>query len=411
MHILDTQEARLALSLALGLLIGVERERKYKDGEPRGIAGLRTFGLTAFLGGLCAYLALPYAVLVGVSVVAVMVTAGYVLDASRDRGLTTEIALVVVFLLGALALSRPEVAAACTLVMALLLSLKTKMHAFVRETLTEQEMHDGLLVLVSAFVLLPLAPDVDTGPFGAINPQRIARVVLVVLSIGAAGYVAQRVLGKRYGLLVSGLGAGFVSSSATIASMGLRAKAEPSSRTAAVAGALASCIATVVLYGVIAATVDKTLLPSLRLTLGLPLLTAVLASLAFARATKVTAEAPEKGRAFQWVPSLLVGLAAAVLAVVGAALDERVGRAGTVIVSAVAGFVDAHATTASIATLHHAGRIGSHEAGIAIVAALSSNSITKIVMASLSRDVGYALRVSAGVVAIAASAWLGLSLS
>ena len=94
--------------------------------------------------------------------------------------------------------------------------------------------------------------------------------------------------------------------------------------------------------------------------------------------------------------------------IIGAALGDRLGRAGMVIVSTVAGFVDAHATTASIATLTHSGRLPRDQAALSVVAALSSNTVTKIVMASLSRDVGYALRLSAGVIAIAAAAWLGL---
>lgn len=412
MDVLDTREARLALSLALGLLIGVERERKNGEGERRGIAGLRTFGMTAFFGGLCAYASTPYMVLVGALLTGALVVAGYLMDRTRDVGLTTEMALVVAFLIGALAIGRPQVAAASTLGVTLVLTLKEPLHRFARETLTEQELHDGLLVLVFAFVLLPLAPDVDVGPYRALNPQRIARVVLVVLSIGAAGYVAQRVLGKRYGLIVSGLGAGFVSSSATIASMGLRAKADPASRTAAAAGAVASSIATVVLYVAILASVDAALLHGLRFALSLPFIAAVLGTLLLARANAPDAELEAStGRAFQWLPSLLVGAATAVLAVVGAALGERVGGAGLVIVSTVAAFVDAHATTASIGTLHHAGRVASSDAALAVVSALSANTLTKIAMAWLSRDVGYAIRVTACVVAIAAAAWLGLWLA
>jgi len=410
MDVLDTPEARLALSLALGLLVGVERERKKQDPAHTAIAGLRTFGLTAFFGGLCAYVAVPYAVLVGALLVGAMVIVGYALDPNRirDLGLTTEVALLVTYFLGVVAMTRPDVAAASTFVVTLVLSFKTTLHRFVRETLTEEEMRDGLLVLIFAFVVLPLAPDVDIGPYQAINPQRIARVVLVVLSIGAGGYVAQRVLGRRYGLLVSGFAAGFISSSATIASMGLRAKADPSSRDSAVAAGIASSVATVVLYAVLVAAVDVSILPTLFAPLGFALVAALLGMLVFARRKGQTSPDAPKGRAFQWLPSLLVGVAAAVLSIIGAALGDRLGRAGMVIVSTVAGFVDAHATTASIATLTHSGRLPRDQAALSVVAALSSNTVTKIVMASLSRDVGYALRLSAGVIAIAAAAWLGL---
>ncbi|MBK6578322.1 MAG: DUF4010 domain-containing protein [Sandaracinaceae bacterium] len=269
---------------------------------------------------------------------------------------------------------------------------------------------DWLLLAVLGVVVL-LTPDVGLGPYQAINPQSIARIVLVVLGIGAAGYYAQRALGQRHGLLVAGFVAGFVSSSATIASMGLRAKADPSARNAAVAGGLASSVATVVFYSVIIAAVDKALVVRLALPLGLASLTALATTFTFARARAAVQLDVPKGRAFQWLPALLIGLASMALAVVGAALSEKLGGASMVVVSAVAGLVDAHATSASVATLHHNGRLDSESAMLAVVVALSVNTVTKIVMASLSRDRGYALRLSAGVIAIALAAWLGLGIA
>lgn len=269
---------------------------------------------------------------------------------------------------------------------------------------------DWLLLIVLGVVVW-FAPDMGLGPYQAVNPQSIARIVLVVLGIGAAGYYAQKALGRRHGLLVAGFAAGFVSSSATIASMGLRAKADPSARDAAVAGGLASSIATVLFYAVIIAAVDRTLVARLALPLGLAALAAIVMTFLFARSGSIAHGDAPTGRAFQWLPALAVGAASAALAILGAALNDRVGGSSMVVISAVAGLVDAHATSASVATLHHAGQLDSESAVLAVVVALSVNTVTKIVMAALSRDRGYALRLSVGVVAIALAAWLGLGIT
>lgn len=270
---------------------------------------------------------------------------------------------------------------------------------------------EWVAVALLAGVALPLAPDTGLGPYGAINLQSMTRVVLVVLCIGAAGFYAQRFLGERYGLLVAGFAAGFVSSSATIASMGLRAKADPSTRNSAVAGGLASSIATVVFYVLIVAAVDPLLVRHLALPLGFAGVAAMAVTLVYARAAGRVPHEESPGRAFQWLPALAVGGASAALAMVGAALRERTGEASMVVVSAVAGLVDAHATSASVATLHHEGQLDAPTATLAVVVALSVNTVTKMVMAFVSRERDFALRLSAGVLAIALAAWLGMAAS
>lgn len=411
-NVLDTPEARLALSLALGLLLGVERERRKNERKHGASAGLRTFGLVGFLGGLMSYLALPYAVIAGAVVVGGLAIAGYAIDPDRDedRGLTTEVALLLTYVLGAIALSRPMTAAIGAIVTAALLYFRGPLHAFVGQALRESEVHDGLLLLVFAFVLLPLAPNANLGPYAAINPQVIARLMLVVTFISAVGYVTQRVLGPRWGLIASGFGSGFVSSSATIAALGLRARQDPSAIRSAAAGATASSIATVVLYGVIIAAIDRTLWTHLAVPLGLALATAVAATAVLAGQARASVDAGDapRGRAFQVLPALLVGVASAVVAVSTAALAGFIGRSGIVVVSSLAGFVDAHATTGSIAALHLGGTIQPEVAALALISALTSNTVTKVVMAAVSGPRAYTLRVAAGVALIAGAAWAGL---
>jgi uncharacterized membrane protein (DUF4010 family) len=413
--LLDTREARLALSLLLGLLLGVERERRKRERGHDTIAGLRTFGLVGLLGGLASYLEVPFAIVAGVIAVGALAVVGYArgADRSHDKGLTTEIALLLAYVLGALALSRPDVAGVAAIIATSLLAFRSRLHHFVQDALREEEVHDGLLLLVFAFVALPLAPNADMGPYRAINPQSLARLMLLVTLLGSAGYVAQRIFGARSGMLASGFASGFVSSSATIAALGLRAKQDPSVARAAAAGGIASSIATILQYAAIVAAIDVALLRRLALPLGLAALAAVAIAVALARSAQAGSEQADapKGRPFQILPALVVGGGSALLAVLSAALGDAIGDAGVVLVSSVSGFIDAHATTGSIATLHHGARVDDRVAVLALIAALSTNTLTKIAMATLSGSRAYAGRIAVGVLAIAAMAWLGVVLS
>lgn len=416
MAYLETPEARLALSLLLGLLLGVERERRKRERGYDSIAGLRTFGLAGLLGGLAAYLGASYAVAAGAIFVGALVVVAYALDKNRerDKGITTELAVLLTYVLGALALEAPLTAGVAAIVTALVLHFRSALHHFVRDVLHEQEVHDGLLLLVFAFIALPLAPDVAMGPYQAINPQSLARLMLVITLISTAGYVAQRALGARIGLVASGLASGFVSSTATIAALGLRARKDSALEASAAAGAVASCIATVVQYAAIVAALDRVLLVALALPLGLALAAAFVATFVLARGARASGVAqaePQPGRAFQVLPAIAVGAGSALVAVLAAAFAGVVGDLGIVLVSLASGLVDAHATAASVSTLHHSASIDDRTAALAIVVALSSNSATKLVMAVLSGARGYALRVAAGVLAIAGAAWLGLALT
>lgn len=273
------------------------------------------------------------------------------------------------------------------------------------------EIRDALLLLALALAV-PFAPDVHIGPYRAIHPQSIARLVLLVALISSAGYVAQRALGARLGLVTSGFASGFVSSTATIGALGLRAKAHALLGPAAAAGAVASSVATIVQYATIIAAIEPRLLRTVMLPLGLAATAALGATFVLARASRgqgAVAE-PPRGRALQLWPALWIGAASVLVAIASEAFASAIGQAGIVLVSSASGFVDAHATTASISSLHQAASIDDNTAGLAVVAALSTNTITKVVIAFASGPRAYALRVAAGVLLIAAAGWLGLVL-
>jgi len=96
--------ASFVVSAALGLLVGLERERK-----PETKAGVRTFTLIAVLGSIAALLsdATGSAWLIAVLALAVAATliAAYALDprhGAEDSGTTTIVAALVVYGLGAI---------------------------------------------------------------------------------------------------------------------------------------------------------------------------------------------------------------------------------------------------------------------------------------------------------------------
>src|SRR5579863_9601369 len=237
---------RMGIALAIGLLIGAERERRKGRGPLRAPAGIRTFAITCVLGAVSLEVGGGLLLSVVAASIASLITISYLRTRQKDPGLTTEAALILTLLLGALALRQPALASALGVVVAILLVTRSHLHHFVRSVLTESELHDALVFAAAVVVVLPLIPDRYLGPYGAINPRTIWKIAVLMMSVSATGYVAVRVLGARVGLPLAGLASGFASSTATIGSMGAQARQQRALAAPAVAGAVLSTIATIV---------------------------------------------------------------------------------------------------------------------------------------------------------------------
>lgn len=408
----DITWTHLAVALGIGLLIGLERERRKGTGASRSPAGIRTYALVSLLGALAAGLGvwLLAASVVGVSLLAVV---GYLRSRSDDPGMTSEITLLVTLLLGAWALQAPAWAAALAVIVAVLLAARDPIHQFVHGWLTEQELHDLLVLAVATLLVLPLMPDRSIDPYGALKPRALWLVVILVMSIAAAGHVALRVLGSRWGLPLIGLSGGFISSTATIGAMGTRAHNNPALTQAAVAGAVLSTVGTVVQMALLLAV---TSLATLRV-MALPLLFAGGVALAFGglftwrsmRSTdKVTADL---GDAFSFRTALLMAAVLAVVSLASAALSHAYGQAGLAMGSALAGLADTHAPAVSVAGLVASGAIGAEHAALPILLAFSTNTLSKCVAAVSAGERPFAVQVVPGLLLVATAAWGGWWLS
>ena len=399
----------LGVSLGIGMLLGVERERRKGDGAKRAPAGIRTFALVGLLGGVSWRVGGAVTAAVALGFVGLAAVVGYIRSRDADPGLTTEVALVVDFLLGALAQRELALAAGLGVATAILLAERERIHGLVRDSLSERELHDGLLFAACALIVLPLLPNNSFGPHGSLNPSVIWKLVVIVMAIQAAGYIALRVIGPRYGLLVVGLLGGFVSSTATIGIMGARAVREPQLRRGATAAAVISSVATIILLAIVVAAASVPVLRELALPMILAGLAATGYGLLFAvRATRVEPDEQfERGRAFNLRVAVVLAVTVAIVMLASSILAATFGRAGLVLGTATAGLADSQSAAISAATLRSAGQVSTSAAALAILAALTSNTVSKALVAAVLGKRRYAAEVWPGLGLILASAWGG----
>lgn len=246
----------VAVALGVGLMVGIERERRKGDGDRRAAAGLRTFAIVAPAGAIAQILPAPALVPTGAVLVATLAAISHWKSRSQDPGLTTEVALFVTSLAGVLCALRPSLGAACGTGLALLLAARSRLHRFATELLSEQELHDGVLLAALALIVLPLVPSRPIEMLGGIDPRPLASMVVLIMAIQAAGHAAVRWLGVRRGLLGAGFASGFVSSTATVASFGNRTRAQPLHTGLLASAAALSAVATWVLALVMTATLS-----------------------------------------------------------------------------------------------------------------------------------------------------------
>jgi len=405
----DSAQWHFAVALGIGLLLGLERERRKGTGPARGFAGIRTFALVSLFGAVAIVVGGVVLVAVGLALVGAVTVVAYALGDRTDPGVTTEVALPVTFLLGALTHDAPALAAGVGVVVAILLASREYLQRLVAQALTEQELHDGLLLGAAALVVLPLVPDEPMGPYDAFNPFTIWRLVVLVMGISAAGYVALRLLGARVGLPLAGFASGFVSSSATIGAMGSRARRDPAVRVPAIAAAALSTLATVVQMVLVVGTTAPSALVEVGPSMVIAGIMAAAYGLAFGlRAWRHAGDVHEPaGRAFEPRSAILFALTVGVILLASAWLNDIFGEAGVTISAVVAGFADTHAAAISVASLVASGKLGAENAVVPILAAFTSNSVTKAVLAWVTGGRSFALAIWPGLLLVLFGAWLG----
>jgi uncharacterized membrane protein (DUF4010 family) len=387
---MDLEVARnFLIALAIGALVGIEREKKRATDPAASLGGIRTHILLALLGAASArigsYFDLAWVLPVTLLVVGAAVVASYLLQNREEEvvGLTSETAAFAVCLLGAMAaLGEPGLAVALGVATSAVLAYKKPLHTLVGRIGTE-DLFAGIKLLVASFIVLPLLPNETVDPWGAINPYKLWLLVVFISGLSLVGYVAMRWLGSAHGTAATGIAGGLVSSTAATLSFAREAQAEPGAARAhaLAAGTLLAWSVMLLRVMVLIAVVNRELLTSEWLRLAaLAVVTVVFAiwhyRAGLAGQRTQGEEGPAVGNPFSLSAAIKFGaLFAAMLLVVKLAQAYAPGF-GLYLVSALAGTVDVDAITLSMS--QEAGDSGNYaRAGTAIIIALLSNTIVK----------------------------------
>lgn len=403
---LAAEPVALAVALGAGLLIGLERERRKGEGDDRGAAGLRTFMVTALAGAMGQILSLHLAAVV-LAGVALLAGLSYWRSRSQDPGLTTEVALLATALIGMLAVPQPALAAGAAVVLAVVLAARDRLHRFATQWLSEAEMHDALMLAALLLILLPLMPTQPLAWLGGLSARRMLTLLVAILMMQALSHVAQRLLGARAGLPLSGLLGGFVSSTATITAMGGRVRGGLAPLRLACSAAVLSSAATwmqvVLMASVVAPRALSEWLPMVLVGVVPPLL---IGGLLWRQAPDAPPAVLLPGR-----PVLRLREAATVgaLLIAGAVvvnLAQQHGDMGLMLGTAVAAVADAHAPMVALMSMSGGGQIAPQLAMSGVLLAISVNSVTRSVAAWLAGGRAYGLGVAAALALNLALAWL-----
>ena len=399
----------LAVALGAGLLIGIERERRKGDGATRDFAGVRTFAIAAVMGTVTQSLHQVWLVVVAGMLLVALSAARYARERSSDPGITTELALFVTFLLGVHAVSQPRFSAGAAVVVAALLYARGALHLFSTELLNPQELRDALVLAGAALVVLPLLPVAPVPWLGGIEPRRLWALAVLFMAIQAFGYVGLRVLGAQRGLALGGLVGGFVSSTATIAALGARVHQAPSLLRAGVASAWCSCIATSVQLALVAAAIDGATLALLAPHLLAMGAVALALSALGLRGGQVLSSIELPRHAFHLPGSLAFAALLAGCTLGVSWIAARYGQDSALAGVALAGFADAHAAAASALALIAAGTFSAPTAVLAVLLALTANSLSKMLVAFASGGGRYGGWSSLGLALMLIAAWAPLA--
>lgn len=376
---MDETWLRLSVSLGIGLLIGLERER-----SPHAKAGVRTFALVALFGTLAAMMgertASGWTVPLGMAAVAAMLIAAYLREPPQeDPGTTTVAAALVCYLLGVLVWTGDAaLAAAVAITVTALLYFKPEIKGL-SVALQRNEQVSVLQFLVVTFIVLPMLPDRGFGPYAVLNPRNIWLMVVLIAGIGLASHVALRLAGERHGVMLTGLLGGLVSSTATTVLYARRSgESEAMYRLARAVVPLANLVP-LARIALLTALLAPGLLDLVTPVAGAALAAGLLMTLHSIRSIGASGEPPmpashnpvEFGTALRFA-----GLYAVVL-LASAWLSDLAGSRGLYAAALASGLVDIDPIVLSTLNAFADGRVAGHSSVIAIALAYAANMTFK----------------------------------
>ena len=374
---------RFAAALALGVLLGLERERTKTAAR---FAGVRTFGLLALTGGVAAFLdeslARPGLALGVFAAAASLVVVSYAVTAQRgELGITTEVSALLAFLLGFLCVSGQVVGAAGLAVASgSVLALKEWLHRLAGR-IESADVEATLKFAIAAIIILPLVPDHGYGPppLDVINPYKIWLMVVLISGLNFASYLLVKIVGAEHGIGLTGLLGGLVSSTAVTLGFAQRSRQEVTQASPLALGILVAW--TVMFFRVVllVAAVDRGLAPRIGLAMaafGIPSL--LICWLLWRRQRSAgTASVSAGENPFELGEAIRFGLLFGAITFAAKAAQVYLGDAGLYLAGAIAGLTDVDAISLSMAQLASSDPTNADPAARTIVIAVATNTLFK----------------------------------
>jgi uncharacterized membrane protein (DUF4010 family) len=398
---------KLLISLAIGLIVGFEREIAQEKLTNVKFAGLRTFGLSGLIGGVAAYLAsnsiggtgdtsLAFTqngyFIFGVSLLAIMTLLGIAYYRStgmqHDLGFTTEISLILTFLMGGLAFFNPGAAIILAVIVTIILAFKQQLHEFTHK-IPKTEFYDSLLFALIAIVILPILPDRYYGlPYpgmdALVNPQQVWLFVVFISGISYIGYFLVKWLGPQAGLALTGIVGGMASSTAVTTTMGVNTREIPDLEMEAMTAATLANVVMLLRVALIVLVFNPRLLYYLYLPLGVMFVVGIFVASYFYIMSKHKIHIGQPirlGSPFSIIPALTFGLFISVILAATKIANYYASSAGLYLTSLFAGLADVDAIAISSSQLASAASILPRVATFAILIAVFVNLGIRVVYA------------------------------
>lgn len=402
-----------ATALGVGLLIGMERERR-----PDSAAGLRTFSLVGMLGCLFAMLGDkgggPWMLAVGLVVVAgAMIASNFSAQQGEQyRGFTSEAAIIVTYGLGAaIWFGYATLAVMLAIATTVLLYFKAELKNFSERT-TPKDINSILQFAVLSLVILPILPSADFGPYNAINPRQIWWMVVLISGLALTGYLALRIVGARHGAAMLGIFGGLASSTATTMMFSRHASQHAKLVRMSAIVILIANVMVMIRLGFVAGVVAPGLTSSIALVFACGTLPGVAMALYGWKVLSAAGELPmpEVKNPTELRTAFTFGAIYAVVLLASAWLQDIAGNGGLYIVALVSGLTDADASVLSTLRLYNLGKILGSEAVVAVTLALVANLVFKIGLVISIGGATLARHALPGLLAIGGGLALGLLL-
>ncbi|MCB1948872.1 MgtC/SapB family protein [Nitrosomonas sp.] len=399
-------------SLAIGLLIGLERER-----SPNTRAGLRTFALVAVFGTLAAMLSektnAPWFLVGGMLIVGLMTIAAHVRmqpDNITDSGTTTVAAIVICYGLGAIVwYGDTTLAVMLAIITTILLYFKTELHG-ITQNLDRRDLVSILQFAVLTFIILPILPDENFGPYQAINPYQVWLMVVLISGVSLAGYVALHLVRERHGAILLGLLGGMVSSTATTLVYTKLSKNNQSFIQLSIVIILIANLTVLVRLALVSSVVSVNILPQLLPVLGGGLLLGTSATFFWWYRLRGHNDIPlpEINNPTEMRTAMSFGLLYAIVLFFAAWLSDIAGSRGLYAVALVSGLTDVDAISLTSLRMFELGKLQANEAVTAISLGIISNIVFKVGLIYFIGNTYIVWRCAIGMLATAAG--IGLSL-